>query len=248
MKRETGRSILKNMNILITSAASALAQQVATALSEAHTIRLTELHNVESDFDFVQSALGHDEATNDLVRGVDTIIHIAEIPPDILAKADQPDNYAIDYQTRCTYNLLMAAAEAGVKRFIYASTLRLFEQHGENWTVSESWRPRPSVDSFVLSKHLGEFTCREFARERKINVTCLRLGNLVTAETAATTEYDSVWLEISDAVAAFQGALTSPSQWDIYHIQSEFPGARFSVRTAKAEIEFNPQFVPPGES
>ncbi len=245
MKRETGRSILKNMNILITSAASALAQQVATALSEEHTIRLTELHNVESDFDFVQSALGHDEATNELVRGIDVIIHIAEIPPDLLAEADQPDNYAIDYQTRCTYNLLTAAAEEGVKRFIYASTLRLFEQHGENWTVTESWRPRPSVDSFVLSKHLGEFTCREFARERKINVTCLRLGNLVTAETAATTEYDSAWLEINDAVAAFQGALTSPSPWDIYHIQSEFPGARFSVRTAKAEIEFNPQFVPP---
>lgn len=248
MKRKTGRSILKNMNILITSAASALAQQVTAALSEEHTIRLTELHNVESDFDFVQSTLGHDEATNELVRGIDVIIHIAEIPPDLLAEADQPDNYVIDYQTRCTYNLLMAAAEEGVKRFIYASTLRLFEQHGENWTVTESWRPRPSVDSFVLSKHLGEFTCREFARERKINVTCLRLGNLVTAETAATADSDSMWLELNDAVTAFQGALTSPSQWDIYHIQSEFPGARFSVRTAKAEIEFNPQFVPPGKS
>ena len=245
---KTGRSILKNMNILITSAASALAQQVTAALSEAHTIRLTELHNVESDFDFVQSALGHDEATIELVRGMDVIIHIAEIPPDLLAEADQPDNYAIDYQTRCTYNLLTAAAEEGVKRFIYASTLRLFEQHGENWTVTESWRPRPSVDSFVLSKHLGEFTCREFAREGKINVTCLRLGNLVTAETAAAADFDSMWLELNDAVAAFQGALTSPSQWDIYHIQSEFPGSRFSVRTAKAEVEFNPQFVPPGKS
>ena len=234
------------MNVLITSAASDLAQQVATALSEEHTLRLTELQPVENiEGNFVQSAFGHDEATNELVRGMDVIIHIAEVPPELLAEADDPDNYAIDYQTRCTYNLLMAASAEGVKRFIYASTLRLFEQHGEDWTVAESWRPRPSVDSFVLSKHLGEFTCREFARERKLNVTCLRLGNLVTAETAATTEYDSMWLEMNDAVAAFQGALTSSSRWDIYHIQSEFPGARFSVRTAKAEIDFNPQFVPP---
>lgn len=236
------------MNILITAAGSELAQQVATALSEEHTIRLTELYNVESDFDFVQSALGHDEATNELVRGIDVIIHIAEIPPDLLAESDQPDNDAIDYQTRRTYNLLIAASEEGVKRFIYASTLRLFEQHSEDWTVRESWRPRPTVDSFVLSKHLGEFTCREFAREGKINVTCLRLGNLVTAETAATAEYDPVWLEMNDAIAAFKGALTSPSQWDIYHIQSEFPGARFSIHTAKAEIDFNPQFVPPSKA
>ncbi len=236
------------MNILITSAGSQLARNVARVFAEEHTLRLTELYPVDTvEGTFVQSELGHDESTNELVHGMDTIIHIAEIPSDLLAEADQPNNYAIDYQTRCTYNLLMAASEEGVKHVIYASTLRLFEQHGEDWTVTESWRPRPSVDGFVLSKHLGEFTCREFARERKLDVTCLRLGNLVTAEAAATAEYDSMWLEMNDAVAAFQGALTSPSRWDIYHIQSEFPGARFSVRTAKAEIEFNPQFMPPKE-
>ena len=241
---KTGRSLLKNMNILITSAASALAQQVTAALSEEHTIRLTELHNVESDFDFVQSALGHDEATNELVRGIDVIIHVAEIPPDLLAEADQPDNYAIDYQTRCTYNLLMAASAANVKQVIYASTLCLFAQHDEDWTVTESWRPRPTVDSLVLSKHLGEFTCREFARERKLNVTCLRLGNLIAAETAATADFNAMWLEMSDAVAAFECALNSSAPWQIFHIQSEFPGARFSVGKAKSHLEFNPQFVP----
>jgi nucleoside-diphosphate-sugar epimerase len=242
------------MNVLITSATSDLAQQVATALSEEHTIRLTELHNVESNFDFMQSELGHDETTNELVRGMDAIIHIAEVPTQFLAEARlmphahetliQPDNYAIDYQTRCTYNLLMAASEEGVKHVIYASTLHLFEQHGEDWTVTESWRPRPSVDSFVLSKHLGEFTCREFAREGKLNVTCLRLGNLVTAEAAATTEHDSMWLEMNDAVAAFNCALNSSSPWRIFHIQSEFPGSRFSIGKAKSHLEFNPQFVP----
>ena len=232
------------MNILITAAASDLAQQVATALSEEHAIRLTELYKVKGDFDFVQSELGHDESTDELVRGIDTIIHIAEVHPQCLAKADQPDNYAIDYQTRCTYNLLMAASAEGVKHVIYASTLRLFEQHGEDWTVTESWRPRPAVDSFVLSKHLGEFTCREFARERKLDVTCLRLGNLVTAETAAGAEFDSMWLEMSDAVAAFRTALNASAPWRIFHIQSEFPGSRFSVGKAKTHLEFNPQFVP----
>ena len=233
------------MNILITSTGSELARNVVGTLAETHTLRLTELQPVENVVGtFVQSELGHDEATNELVRGMDTIIHIAEVPPESLVGADQPDNYAIDYQTRCTYNLLMAASEEGVKHVIYASTLRLFEQHGEDWTVTESWRPRPAVDSFVLSKHLGEFTCREFAREGKLNVTCLRLGNLVTAETAATTDYDSMWLEMNDAVAAFDCALNSSSPWQVFHIQSEFPGSRFSIGKAKSHLEFNPQFTP----
>ena len=233
------------MNILITSAGSELASNVAGALAEEHELRLTELYPVDNvEGTFVQSELGHDESTNELVRGMDTIIHIAEIPSELLAEADQPDNYAIDYQTRCTHNLLMAASEEGVKHAIYASTLRLFEQHGEDWTVTESWRPRPSVDSFVLSKHLGEFTCREFGREGKLNVTCLRLGNLVTADAAATAEPDSMWLEMNDAVPAFQGALESSSPWRIFHIQSEFPGSRFSIGKAKGHLKFDPQFVP----
>ena len=237
------------MNILITSAGSELARNVADGLKEAHTLRLTELYPVENaEGTFVQSELGHDESTNELVRGMDAIIHIAEVPSRLLAEAEQPDNYAIDYQTRCTYNLLMAASAEGVKHAIYASTLRLFEQHGEDWTVTESWRPRPSVDSFVLSKHLGEFTCREFGREGKINVTCLRLGNLITADAAATAEYaphvKSMWLEMNDAVAAFQGALESASPWRIFHVQSEFPGSRFSIGKAKGHLNFEPQFVP----
>ncbi|MCY3742500.1 MAG: NAD(P)-dependent oxidoreductase [Candidatus Poribacteria bacterium] len=233
------------MNILITSAGSELARNIAGVLKEEHTLRLTELYSVENvEGTFVQSELGHDESTNELVRGMDAIIHIAEVPHDLLAEADQSDNYAIDYQTRCTYNLLMAASAEGVKHAIYASTLRLFEQHGEDWTVTESWRPRPSVDSFVLSKHLGEFTCREFGREGKIDVTCLRLGNLITVDAVATTEYDSMWLEMNDAVAAFQGALGSSSPWRIFHVQSEFPGSRFSIGKAKGHLNFDPQFVP----
>ena len=233
------------MDILITSAGSELARNIAGALAAEHTLRLTELYPVENaEGTFVQSELGHDASTNELVRGMDAIIHIAETPPAFLAEAEQPDNYAIDYQTRCTYNLLMAASEEGVKHAIYASTLRLFEQHGENWTVTESWRPRPSVDSFVLSKHLGEFTCREFGREGKINVTCLRLGNLITADAAAATEADPMWLEMNDAVAAFRGALESSAPWRIFHVQSEFPGSRFSIGKAKGHLKFEPQFVP----
>ena len=232
------------MNVLITSAASELSKRLAIAVSDTHILRLTELQSVNTEFDFIQSDLGHDESTNELVNGMDTIVHIAEIPPAILADANQPDNFHLDYQTRCTYNLLMAASEEGVKHFIYTSTLRLFENHDENWTVKENWRPRPTTDSFVLSKHLGEFTCREFSREGKINVSILRLGNLTSAENNKIDEIDSIWLEVNDAVAAFQGAIDAPSNWGIFHIQSEFPGSRFDIGKAKGHLNFEPRFDP----
>ncbi len=232
------------MNILITSAGSELACSLADAAAESYTIRLTELHDVRTNYDFIQSDLGHNASTGELVKDMDTIVHIAQTPPELKTQANEPENFEIDFQTRCTYNLLIAASAAGVKHFIYASTLRLFEQHGADWTVKENWRPRPHTDGNVLAKHLGEFTCREFALEQKIKVTCLRLGVLITAEAAAKSEFNAMWLEINDAVSAFQGAIDAPSAWGIFHIQSAFPGSRFDISKAREHLKFNPQFVP----
>ena len=231
------------MNILITSATSALAQGLAAALSGEHRIRLTDRVGVETKFEFVRSDLGHDAGTNLLVRGMDAIIHPAQLPPALLAESTQPENLELDFQTRCTYNLLKAASDEKVPHAIYASTLHLFDTCGEDWTVTESWRPRPTTDVFILSRHLGEFTCREFAREGRINLTCLRLGTLVAAADAANQPFDATWLEMNDAIRAFECSLEAvPAGWAIYHIQSEFPNSRFSIHKAKGALKFNPQY------
>ena len=232
------------MNILITSAVSDLAQGIANALSDKHQIRLTDLIDVKTEFEFVRSDLGHDETTNQLVQGIDVILHVAQLPSSVLSESSQPENLEIDFQTRCTYNLLMAATEENVPRAIYASTLHLFDSHDEDWTVTEVWRPRPTTEATILSKHLGEFTCREFAREGHMDIDCLRLGTPVTAEAAANQPFDSTWLEMNDAIHAFECALNTSGErrWNIYHIQSEFPNSRFFINKAKTSLEFNPQF------
>ncbi len=233
------------MKILITSAASQLAQRLAAALSEHHQLRLTDLVPVETDFDFVRCKLGHEEETDTLVAGMDAVIHVAEPPSSVLAESLQPESRMIDFQTRCTYNLFNAASDAGIGHAIYTSTLRLFEGHDEDWTVTESWRPAPTTDADVLARHLGEFTVREFARERRINVTLLRLGTLVTAAEAAGQPLDTSWLEIEDAVQAFVGSLESPADtWAIYHIQSEFARSRFLIGRARSNLSYEPVFQP----
>ena len=232
------------MNILITSAASDLAQGLADALSNDYQICLTDLVDLETDFEFVRCDLGHDEGTNKLVQGMEAIIHMAQLPPAVLAGSTQPENSEIDFQTRCTYNLLMAASEENVPRAIYASTLHLFDSHDKDWTVTETWQPRPTTEASILSKHLGECTCREFAREGRIDITCLRLGTLVRGVEATEQPFDSTWLELNDAIHAFECALNaSPARWAIYHVQSEFPDSRFYIRKAKDALQFNPQFT-----
>ena len=185
--------------------------------------------------------LGHDAATDRLVAGVDVLIHLALPPPEFADETETAANELIDYQTRRTYNLLLAASEAGVSRCIYASSLSLFAECEEDWAVDEKWRPRPSTEPLVLAQHLGEFTCREFAREGRIAITCLRLGKIGQPDDNAAQPPDPTWLALADAVHAFQCTLVAPAEpWAIYHIQSAFTGARFGTRKARDGIGFAP--------
>lgn len=230
------------MNVLITSAASPLAHHLARGLYAAHDVRLTDIRDARGPWPFVRCDLGHDEATDRLVAGVDVLIHLALPPPECADGTETAANELIDYQTRRTYNLLLAASEAGVARCIYASSLSIFANCEEDWAVNERWRPRPSTEPQVLAQHLGEFTCREFAREGRIAITCLRLGKIGQPNDNAAHPPDPTWLAPADAVHAFQCALAAPAEpWAIYHIQSDFPGARYSIAKARDGLGYAPK-------
>ena len=233
------------MKILITAGASLLAQDLAETFSQEHTVLLTDVVDVPTQLPFLRSEFGHDEATDRLVEDVDVLIHLAafysEYAESTTDNSEISANRLIDYQTRCTYNLLQAASEAGVSRCIYGSSLSLFANCDDDWAVNEQWRPRPSTEPPILAQHLGEFVCREFARESRIAITCLRLGNLGQPCDNAEQPSDPTWLARQDAVHAFVCALAAPAQpWAVYHIQSSFPGARFSSARAQDAIGFAP--------
>ena len=236
------------MNILITGAAGELAQALASHLSENHQIRLTDIVDVATDFEFVRCELNHDEATNKLVRGMDSIIHLAELPPNYSDDSLDSDNLTIDFLTRCTYNLLWAAVEENVKKAVYGSTLTLFDKYDDDLTVNENWRPLPSTDPYVLGKHLGEFTCKEFARTGQLQITCLRYGEIVRVEDVKRQPYDPAWIEIRDLVHAFECALGENQaglnrEWSVFHIEADAPDADYPpARRARGTIGYSPKY------
>ena len=135
------------MKVLITSAGDNLTGQIANSLGDDHEILLTDREDVSTRFPFVRSDLNHTQPTNDLVRGVDVIVHSGAVDP----RASVSDQ--LDYQMRCTYNLLKAAWEEGVPRVVYLSSLRLMEGYDPSYAVTERWnrRPRWSRRSFAVT-------------------------------------------------------------------------------------------------
>ena len=126
-------------------------------------------------------------------------------------------------------------------RVVYLSTLRLMDAHGVEYNVTERFRPRPTTDQYLMGKHLGEYVCREFAREHKLTVVVLRLGEVVDADDAGVLPQDSTWIAAQDVAAAVDAALTAdvPS-WSVLHIQGTQPGARYPIGDAQKVLGFAP--------
>lgn len=231
------------MKVLITSAAQRLPQAIAAALSHEHEVRLTDRQPVTTEHTFVTCDLGPDLATNKLVKGTDAIVHWGQVQP----SRDVSDQF--DFLMRCTYNLLWAATDEQVPRMIVLSSLRLFERYEEHFQVSEQWRPSPSTDPVVLGSHLCEYVAKEFARERKVEVVCLRLGTIIWPEHQGALP--TAALTCDDAAQAVERALhlkTRPSDtkstgsdpWRIFHIQSSVANARYPTTMAQRQLHFEP--------
>jgi nucleoside-diphosphate-sugar epimerase len=222
------------MNLLITSAGSELARTVAEGLADRHTLRLTDRRDYRLAGEFAVSPLGHDASTSLLVRGMDAIVHAGEPDP-----ADSGQDY-LDTMTRGTYNLLLAASQEGVRRVVYLSTLDLMTAYAPEYNVTERWRPRPAPEPRLLGKYLGEAVCREFAREHKLMVVVLRIGTLAADDMATQTLHPQAIVRADVALAVEQALTAEVKPWTVFHVQSEFPGARFAIGDAKRVLGFNP--------
>lgn len=231
--------------VLVTSAESRLAQAITTHIENEFDVFLTSPEEITTVHPSVKSDLGHDQSINALVRGLDAIVFVNEAP----ANADAAG--LIDYRTRNLYNLLRAASEENVKKVILLSSLELMTGYDEELDVKEVWKPTVTTDPRLLSYHLAEFTTREFARARKIDVAVLRLGKVISADKVEGQPFDPMWVDERDVAQSVASAVRTDfedtdyriGRWLIFHIQSSNPAARFSSDRARGRLEYKPEHL-----
>ncbi len=225
------------MNLLINGSPTAIGRAVVAQLANSgRQLRLTAMAPYEEQ-DVIVCELEHDEATDDLVSGIDAIINVG-----YQDEVEMPVSFHLDYYTRRTYNLFWAAANAGVKRVINLSTLRLMAEYEENLVVTENWRSKPlASDLNLLCAHLVEIICKEYARDRKFEVVNLRLGWPLVGGNAAALGADTgdspvTTEDLGRAVLSALDADLAP--WQDIHIQSTVPNQRYTTAKASQLLGF----------
>ena len=115
------------MRVLVTGAASALGRAIASALAADENAQLRLIDDCAAqrqDVEWIVARLTDSDAVRQAVRDVDAVVHTGEPPP-----APESEEALLDRVTRGTHVLFQAAVEAGVKRFVYGSTLEVFRDY-----------------------------------------------------------------------------------------------------------------------
>lgn len=116
------------------------------------------------------------EVNAKIMQGVDAVVHLAALSNDPMANFAPDVNFSVN--TEGTIRLARMAKEAGVRRFVFASSCSIYHRERQNHQLKheESWvDPK---EHYSRSKYFAEQSILAMAND-KFAVTALRKGTVV---------------------------------------------------------------------
>ncbi|RKX24330.1 MAG: LPS biosynthesis protein WbpP [Candidatus Zixiibacteriota bacterium] len=122
------------------------------------------------------------------VKGIDYVLHQAALPSVPRSVADPLTSNAVNLNG--TLNLLEASRQAGVKKFVVASSSSIYGESKE-LPKHEKMTPHP-LSPYAITKLTGEHYCRVFWELYKFPTCCLRYFNVFGPRQDPQSEYAAV--------------------------------------------------------
>lgn len=178
----TGDAQPERRTVLVTGAAGRLGRAVATHLHrEGIDLRTTDIvPGGDVPYRFETADLLDHARVLKLLDGVDTVVHLGNHP----GIGDRPPQLVFSQNVTMNENVFEGAAERGVGKIVFASTLQLIGSHPDERTVVNpppapdypvdgTTKPTPS-NVYALSKTVSEIMLRYYAERCGIDCVALR--------------------------------------------------------------------------
>ncbi len=154
------------------------------------------LSEIDGDFDFIEADLNDDTAIRKALEGVEVVFHQAALPS-VPRSVENP----VETHQACvnaTFNLLVKARDAGVRRFIYAASSSAY---GDQQILPkvETMRPEP-LSPYAAAKLAGEYYCRVFYEVYGLETYSLRYFNVFGPRQNPSSAYSGVISRFIDAL------------------------------------------------
>lgn len=159
------------------------------------------LDEIKGDFEFVEGDINDAELIGKILDGVDTVFHQAALPS-VPRSVDNPQ----ETHQACvngTFNLLVGAKNARVRRFVYAASSSAY---GDQKTLPkvETMRPEP-LSPYAAAKLTGEYYCKVFNQVYGLETFSLRYFNVFGPRQNPSSMYSGV---ISRFIDSMMGGTT----------------------------------------
>lgn len=144
--------------------------------------------NINPRAKFYKKDIRHYKDIKPLFRGVDCVFHLAaqaRIQPSIINPAGSFGNNVVG-----TFNVLLAAKENKVKKFIYSASSSAYGDQ-EKLPLKETMLPRIK-NPYALFKYMGEEMCQLFYNLYGLPTVCLRYFNVYGERQVVDGPYSTV--------------------------------------------------------
>lgn len=178
------------MRILLTGAEGRIGRHLAASLAiEGRAIRTLDIRPPTAPGDdAVVADLCDLDALRAAMADVDVVVHAGAIPTDV-----GDGSTVMATNVTGTWNVLQAAAEAGVPRVVAFSSINAIGcvggRRGPDHLPVDDVHPHHPLSPYQLSKHLGEEICRSFTERYGMVTLCLRPVWVVGAEEYANAGF-----------------------------------------------------------
>ena len=169
------------------------------------TGKKSNLADIIDKIEFIEADMGDEEIARSAMKDIDVVLHQGALPS-VPRSVDDPaetHRHCLD----ATFTLLLAARDAGVKRFVYASSSSAY---GDTPTLPkvETMPPRP-LSPYAVGKLAGEYYCSVFYEVFGLETISLRYFNVFGPHQDPTSQYAA-------AIPAFVTAILKDQQPTVF--------------------------------
>ena len=162
------------MKLLLTGSTGFLGRALQKKLDDHLVILTSRRDEMENSSRFVRKTISSAENFSDCLNDVDVVIHTAARVHQMNDLAEDPQKEFMETNCFGTLNLARQAAKAGVKRFIFISSIKVHGEESHSGRPFSFDDPRMPKDPYGISKAKAEEGLLKIAAETRLEVTIIR--------------------------------------------------------------------------
>ena len=241
--------------VLLTGAGGRVGQAILRGIGDDYEWRLLDREPIPAakvpagvtDADLYVADITDERAAREAVADVGAVIHLAGDP-----RKTAPWDSVLRNNIDGTQVVMRAAAEAGVEKFVFASsnhavggyetedrTPDLYREDDE-YRLDGTELPRPG-NLYGVSKATGESLGRFYHDEFGMSVVCVRIGNLTKDH--PPREYErgqAMWLSHRDCAHLFDRCLRAEYGYEVVYGISDNERRYYSIERAREALGYDP--------